>query len=88
MLQDYLHICTAAIPVQKYRAKFKPPLYLHTTSKDIFPLATMCVDLLTKLHPKELRGEQFILVCIDAYTKWIEAFALADKTVATITRCF
>ena len=29
-----------------------------------------------------------MLVCIDTYTKWIEAFALVDKTAATIMRCF
>ena len=52
MLQECLHICAAAIPVQKDHAKFKPPSYLYATRKDIFPLVTWCVDLLTKLCPK------------------------------------
>ena len=88
MLQDCLRVCAVAIPVQKDRTKFKPPSYLYATHKDIFLLVTWCVNLLTKLCSKGLRGEQFVLVCIDTYTMWIEAFALVDKTASIITQCF
>ena len=61
MLQDCLRIYAAAIPVGKNCTKFKLPSYLHATHKDIFLLATWCIDLLTKLHPKGPRGNSLSL---------------------------
>ena len=37
-------------------------------------------------HPKSDRGNVYILTCIDAFTKWAEAFAIRNKEAETIAR--
>jgi len=41
---------------------------------------------LTGPHPKSRRGSQYILTCIDPFTKWAEAFPIPNKEAATVAR--
>lgn len=44
------------------------------------------MDLIGKLTMTE-KGNQYICVLIDYFTKWVEAFPLVSKTAEEVTRC-
>jgi len=37
-------------------------------------------------HPRSRRGSQWILTCVDPFSKWVEAFPLPNKEAATVGR--
>ena len=37
-------------------------------------------------HPRTPRGSKYILTCVDAFSKWAEAFAMPNKEARTIAR--
>ena len=37
-------------------------------------------------HPRIVRGSKYILTCVDAFSKWAEAFPLPNKESKTIAR--
>ena len=37
-------------------------------------------------HPRTARGSQYILTCVDAFSKWAEAFAIPNKEAKTVAR--
>ena len=41
---------------------------------------------LTGPHPRSRRGSQYILTCIDPFTKRAEAFAIPNREAATVAR--
>jgi len=41
---------------------------------------------ITGPHPRTRRGSHYILTCIDPFTKWAEAFPIANKEANTIAR--
>ena len=43
------------------------------------------VDI-TGPHPRTLRGSKYILTCVDAFSKWAEAFAIPNKEAKTVAR--
>jgi len=43
------------------------------------------VDI-TGPHPRTPRGSQYILTCVDAFSKWAEAFAIPNKEARTVAR--
>jgi len=43
------------------------------------------VDI-TGLHPQTPRGSKYILTCVDAFSKWAEAFALPNREAKTLAR--
>jgi hypothetical protein len=49
------------------------------------PFERIAMDVLGPL-PKTLSGNRYILVCVDLFTKWVEAFAMPDQTADTIAR--
>ena len=47
----------------------------------------MYVDV-TGPHPVSGRGHQYILTCIDGFTKWAEAFPIWNHDAETIAKIF
>ena len=43
------------------------------------------VDI-TGPHPRTVRGSKYILTCVDAFSKWAEAFPLPNKEAKTVAR--
>ena len=43
------------------------------------------VDI-TGPHPRTQRGSKYILTCVDAFSKWAEAFAIPNKEARTVAR--
>jgi len=43
------------------------------------------VDI-TGPHPRTARGSQYILTCVDAFSKWAEAFAIPNREAKTVAR--
>ena len=43
------------------------------------------VDI-TGPHPRTPRGSQYILTCVDAFSKWAEAFVIPNKEAKTVAR--
>lgn len=59
--------------------KFKPPPHLHPTRKDTRPFFAWSIDLMVVAN-RGAKGEMYIVVAVDAMTKWVELGALCDKT--------
>ena len=49
------------------------------------PYERWYIDL-TGPHPKSDRGHVYILTCVDAYTKWAEAFPLRNKETESVAK--
>jgi len=49
------------------------------------PFEKLHIDI-TGPHPRSRRGSQWILTCIDPFSKWAEAFPLPNKEAATVAR--
>jgi len=45
-----------------------------------------CQVDITGPHPRTPRGSQYILTCVDAFSKWAEAFAIPNKEAKTVAR--
>ena len=43
------------------------------------------VDI-TGPHPQTPRGSRYILTCVDAFSKWVEAFAIPNREAKTVAR--
>jgi len=45
-----------------------------------------CHVYITGPHPRTARGSKYILTCVDAFSKWAEAFPIPNKEAKTIAR--
>ena len=72
-------ICQSTKPSTK---KSKAPLGRMTAGA---PLDRLCTDILGPL-PTTPRGNKFVLVVTDSFTKWTEVFAVPDETAETCAR--
>ena len=61
----------------------------HTTQLNPLPVAKVFerlhIDLVGPL-PKTKAGHEHILVCVDSFSRWVEAFPLHDQSATTIAR--
>ncbi len=78
----------ALAPVQKENASFKKPPHLHPTWKASAPFHTWAIDLIGPMTPPGPAGEQFVVVAVDVFTKWVEAYPLKNKASSTVARWF
>ena len=88
MLADCVIACKDATPCQIENAKFKAPTYVLPSQKDFYPFHTWCIDLITSLRQAD-EGEggakgRVLVVCVCAFSKWIEAAILPDKRSFTV----
>ena len=51
--------------------KLMPPMPLHTMTSP-WPFSTWGIDIIGKIHPTTSNGQEFMLVAIDYFTKWVE----------------
>ena len=51
--------------------KLMPPMPLHTMTSP-WPFSTWGIDIIGKIHPTTSNGQEFMLVVIDYFTKWVE----------------
>jgi transposase InsO family protein len=63
-----------------------PPCQGHLQSLGVgMPMERLHIDL-TGSHPRSRQGYQYILTCIDPFTKFAETIAIRDKTARTVAK--
>lgn len=77
--RDCERIARKSLPNQRERAQFLPPPYLLPTFKGHRPLAEWAIDLM-QLRPPTEDGRTGVAVAVDAFTKWVEAGVLPDRS--------
>lgn len=50
-----------------------------------YPLERVAMDVIGPL-PKTPRGNRFVLVVVDYFTRWPEAYAIFDQTAQTVSQ--
>ena len=88
MVSDCVELCSAALPFALEHAKFTSPTYLIPTRKDLWPLHTMAVDLITGLKYPDGTLSSILAVAICVFSKWLEAEFLANRSSREVTRWF
>ena len=71
--------CAARKPAQRTN---RAPLQQYLVGE---PLERIAIDILGPL-PKTRRGNRFVVVIADYFTKWAEAFALPDQEAITVAK--
>ena len=88
MVSDHVELCSAALPFALEYAKFMSPTYLLPTRKDLWPLHTMAVDLITGLKYPDRTMSSILAVAICIFCKWLEPEFLANRSSREVTRWF
>ena len=68
--------------MRKSTKKYRAPLHPIETG---FPFERIAMDIMSPLS-KTGRGNKYILVVSDYFTKWLEAFAIPDQSATTVAR--
>ena len=77
-----------ALPFALEHAIFMSPTYLLPTRKDLWPLHTMAVDLITGLKYPDGTILLILAVAIYVFCKWLEAEFLTNRSSRKATRWF
>ena len=80
----YIKKCVHCMKRKVYRRYAKPPIQKYQCPP--YPFFRCHVDL-TGPFPKSKNGNKYILVLKCALTKWVEIFALIDKTAESVAEC-
>ena len=88
MVSDCIELCSAPLPFNLEHAKFASPTYLLPTRKDLWPLHTMVVDLITGLKYPDGTMSSTLAVAICVFCKWLEAKFLTNRSSREATRWF
>ncbi|XP_050259944.1 uncharacterized protein LOC126705025 [Quercus robur] len=71
--------CASHVLYRQYQVhedlKHMPPMPLHTMTSP-WPFSTRGIDIIGKIHPTTSNGHEFILIAIDYFTKWVEAWCV------------
>ena len=62
-----------------------PPSELHALISP-WPFSVWGIDIIGKISPKSSSGNEYILVAIDYFTKWVEATSYAGLTTAKVAK--
>lgn len=81
---DWCRSCQACVAKKGPIGKGKSPLQIYNVSA---PFQRIQMDILGPL-PKTLSGNQYLLVVVDCFTKWVEAFPLKNIRAKAITEVF
>ena len=73
MLSECIAVYAATLPFALEHAKFNYPTYLILTSKGLYPLHMMAVDLITGLQYPDGTMSAILAVAICVFCKWLEA---------------
>ena len=88
MQQDCIEESAGAMPRQFESARFRPPPYLSPSPKGGAPFRLWCLDTITNMVPPAPDGGTSILVCVDPFTRWVEAFPLPHLTSQAVADTF
>ena len=81
-VQKYCRQCQSCSSYHRGHLPRSGPLQTMLTS-NIFE---RCHVDITGPHPQTPRGSKYILTCVDAFSKWAEAFALPNREARTVAR--
>ena len=76
---DYCKSCAHCQKAKSRRMDKMPPVKKICTSR---PFEMVCVDLLK--YPRSRRGNEYMLVCIDHFSKWLAVQPIKDKCSLTV----
>jgi hypothetical protein len=78
MLKDCIEYAKGCLDCQKHAGiQHVPATELHSIVKP-WPFRGWALDLIGEIKPPSSKGQRYILVGIDYFTKWIEAIALPN----------
>ena len=80
----YIKKCSHCIKRKVFNRYVKPPIQTYQCPP--YPFFRCHMDL-TGPFPKSKNGNKYILVLKCALTKWVEIFALIDKTAESVAEC-
>ena len=81
-IEDYCKNCQTCAQRNPPRRKPRAPLVLD---KPGYPMERVAMDVIGPL-PKTPRGNRFVLVVVDYFTRWPEAYAVPDQTALTVSQ--
>ena len=81
LCRDYCKSCPHCQRMKNHRIIRTPPIKKISTSR---PFELLCVDLLK--YPRSKKGNEFMLVCIDHFSKWLTVQPIRDKRSQTVAR--
>ena len=62
-----------------------PPSELHALTSP-WPFSVWGIDIIGKISPKSSNGQEYILVAIDYFTKWVQAASYVRLTAAKVAK--
>lgn len=81
-IERYCSQCDLCAAKKPSKTSNKAPLQQYLVGK---PMERVAVDVLGPL-PLTVKGNKYILVLCDCFSKWTEAFAMPDQEYLTITK--
>ena len=84
MFSDVVKWCCSCLICAAYQGfgrRKPPPLKIISVGS---PFECVCVDILEM--PRTLRGNRYVIVFAEYFTKWADAYAVEDQTSETIAR--
>ena len=82
-IELYVKSCSACNKNKKASVKARGALGQYHAG---FPLERVHVDILGPFTPSS-RGNQYVLMLVDQFTKWLECYPLADQTAESVAKC-
>ena len=79
-VEDYCRRCDSCTARKGPQGQSRAPLQQHRVGA---PMDRVAVDVLGPL-PRTSRGNRYVLVAIDYFTKWMEAYPLPDQEATTV----
>ena len=79
-VEEWCYKCDLCASKKGPKAKQKSPLQLYSTGE---PMERVAIDVLGPL-PETDRGTKYILIAMDYFSKWPEAYALPNQEAVTI----
>ena len=80
---DYCKSCGRCQRMKTHRMDKVPPVKKISTSR---PFEMLCIDLLK--YPRSRRGNEYMLVCIDHFSKWLAIQPIRNKDGKTVANNF
>jgi len=91
MYEDMVHHIRSCLSCQRFKSP--PQLLPHVTPSSITKnvnqaMQSINIDIKGPIHPRTIRGNQYILIITDVATRWVEAFAMPNQRAETVAKYF